>query len=138
MGSSAAAIAEVRAAVRREAALVPNITSVSLMPQRADAELVNISTTGMLVECATRRPPGSSCTVVIEGGFTPASIECRVARSAVVAVRKDGSIRYHIGFCFKQPIALEELPAPPEPVVEAPIAEPTKPVQAPSTLRNRW
>ena len=140
MGNGAAAASETRAAARREATLVPNITAVRVMPHRADAKLINISTTGMLVECATRLQPGSSCTVIIEGGFTPASIESRVARSAVIAVTKEGGIRYHIGFSFKQPIVLEELPEEPEPVPETPIVElePVRPIPTTSTLRNRW
>lgn len=140
MSTSAAVSSETRAAHRREAALVPNITAVRLMPHRAEAKLINISTTGMLVECATRLQPGTSCTVVIEGGFTPASIDSRVARSAVIAVTKEGGIRYHIGFSFKQPIVLEEPPVDPEPVPEAPIVElePVRSLTVASTLRNRW
>jgi hypothetical protein len=132
---------ENRKSDRRDASLVPTITAVRLSPHGAEAKLINISTTGVLVECATRLQPGSSVTVIFEGGFSPSAIDSRVARSAVVAVNKGGGMRYQIGLAFKQPIQLEELPSTPSETVpvmiEEPLSEPAA-IVAPPVLRNRW
>jgi hypothetical protein len=143
MSTSVTASIENRKADRRDASLVPTITAVRLSPQRTEARLINISTTGVLVECATRLQPGSSVTVIFEGGFTPSSVDSRVARSAVVAVTKGGGMRYQIGLAFKQPIELDELPltAAPEPPAsvagESSVSDPIA-IVARSVPRNRW
>jgi hypothetical protein len=132
---------ENRKADRRDASLVPSITGVRLSPHGAEAKLVNISTTGVLVECATRLQPGSSVTVIFEGGFSPPSVDSRVARSNVVAVNKGGGMRYQIGLAFKQPITLEDLPSTSIEPAAAPVEEPVQesaPVVAPPAPRNRW
>jgi hypothetical protein len=141
MSTTVTASIENRKADRRDASLVPTIIGVRLSPQRAEAKLINISTTGVLVECGTRLQPGSSVTVIFEGGFTPSSVDSRVARSSVVAVNKGGGMRYHIGLAFKQPIVLDELPStaapePPAKAVDETISEPS-PI-ASSVPRNRW
>jgi hypothetical protein len=142
MSSTVTASIENRKADRRDASLVPTITGVRLSSQRTEAKLINISTTGVLVECGTRLQPGSSVTVIFEGGFTPSSVESRVARSTVVAVNKGGGMRYQIGLAFKQPIALAELPstatpAPPAAAVEETTSEPPA-LTVPPPPRNRW
>ena len=68
---------------RRPASTVPEITGVRLKPHGADATLVNISTSGILVECASRIKPGTAVIIVFEGTFSPAQIDARVARSSV-------------------------------------------------------
>lgn len=141
MNTTVTASIENRKTDRRDASLVPTITAVRLSPHGAEAKLLNISTTGVLVECATRLQPGSSVTVIFEGGFSPSSVDSRVARSAVVAVNKGGGMRYQIGLAFKQPISLEELPSTPPESPAAVILEPIsgeRPVVAPSVPRNRW
>jgi hypothetical protein len=101
---------ETRKAPRRDAALVPTITGVRLSPHGADARLVNISTSGALVESTARLQPGWAVTLQFEGGFQPASVESRIARSTIVAVAAGGRLQYHIGVAFKHPIVLEPLP----------------------------
>lgn len=104
------AVRETRKAPRRDASLVPTITALRLSPHGAAARLVNISTSGALVETAARIQPGCSLTLQFEGGFAPAAVESRVARSTIVAVGPEGKLHYQIGVAFKVPITLEELP----------------------------
>ena len=89
---------------------VPEITGVRLKPHGADATLVNISTSGILVECASRIKPGTAVIVVFEGTFSPAQIDARVARSSVAIMHKGGGLGYHTGIAFNQPIVLPDLP----------------------------
>ena len=147
---------EQRKAPRRPAALVPSVTGLRISPHGAGAMLVNISRTGLLAECSVRLQPGSPVTVNFEGTFQPASIDGRVARSAVASVAADGSLRYHAGINFSVPIVLEDLPeaepapfaTPVEaaapvaaalvtaaPVAAVPVAADEVPVPV---LRNRW
>jgi hypothetical protein len=140
---------EHRCAPRRDAREVPAITGVRLKPHGADAVLVNISSSGILVECSSRIKPGTSVIVVFEGGFQPAQVEGRVARSSVAIMHKNGALGYHTGIAFNRPITLAE-PAPtetaakavsPQPAMELPrasaaaAAAAAAPVPAPV---NRW
>jgi len=134
---------ETRKAPRRDAALVAGITNVRLSPHGAAARLVNISTSGALVETTARIQPGCSVTLQFEGGFEPAVIDARVARATIVAVGSGGALQYQIGVAFKSPIAL---PALPESCVDsssildrrgAPAASPSAtPMTRP--VANRW
>ena len=131
-----------RAARRYAASSFPQIQEVRLVPPGAVASLVNLSTSGILVECESRLVPGSILTVEFTGTFTPSSMEGRVIRCEVIGIATGGSLRYRIGLAFSTPIALptetadqSEAPAP------APAAPP--PVTAvaaagPPVLRNRW
>ena len=139
--------AENRSATRLPASLVPNITGVRLSPHGTDAKLVNISATGVLVECTSRLKPGSVVTVIFDGGFSPATISGRVARSSVAGIGRDGALRYHIGIAFKHGINLADAPAPAvvheevaPAAVEAPQAVPPLPESgpAPKAVYNRW
>ena len=142
--SSAAVAVENRHALRLLASQVPSITGLRLSPHGAGAILVNISTTGVLAECAVRVKTGSAVTILFEGGFSPASVASRVARCAVSAMGSDGLLRYHIGIAFNAPIALDEALArqpaeaekPPEFVEAATPPQSSTPV--PSGPRNRW
>ena len=132
---------ENRSAPRRQASLVPSIMGVRLSPYGADATLVNISTSGVLVECGRRLKPGSEVTVVLDGSFSPSSIESRVARTSVAGIDKDGALRYHVGIAFKNPIELDDAPATateqPVPEMEMPLPLPNS-TPVPAVLRNRW
>lgn len=110
MESASLAPRETRKAPRRDAALVPGIAGIRLSPHGAAARLVNISTSGALVETPARIQPGCSVTLQFEGGFEPAVVESRVARSTIVAVGPEGRLHYQIGVAFKSPIPLEDLP----------------------------
>jgi hypothetical protein len=130
---------EHRAAPRVPASSVPAITGIRLSPIGADATLVNISATGVLVECGRRVQIGSAVTVQFQGTFSPASAEGRVARCAVATVGRTGDLRYHVGIAFKNPIVVA---APGDQdaagVQQAPIP-PAAPAPRPrGMVRNRW
>jgi hypothetical protein len=149
---------EKRNAPRYPAALVPGITSLRMSPHGAEATLVNISTTGLLAECAVRLKTGSTVIVQFEGTFTPATAQGRVARCTVSRVSGTGTLIYHVALAFAAPIPLpEELermaaafdaPAPaalPQTAARAETENPA-PVAAPApsaederpAVRNRW
>jgi hypothetical protein len=119
---------EGRGAARVPAAEIPAITGVRLRPFGAEATLLNISASGVLVECVTRLRLGTAVTVVFDGTFTPPIVEGRVARSSVATVSKNGVLRYHVGIAFQKPIPLEV--ARPAPSVPAP--QPAAPPPAPA------
>ena len=141
MAQTDAATVEGRSAPRLQAAEVSSIKSVRLRPFGADATLVNISATGVLVECATRLRLGISVTVVFDGAFSPATVEGRVVRSTVTTVNQNGVLRYHVGIAFGNPIPLPlnvaAAAAPNSSEVEAAPQAPSVP-QAPSGPVNRW
>ena len=128
-----------KVASRVPASLMSAITGVRILPGDVVAELVNISTSGMLVECRDRLKPGSPVTVLIAGSFSPGAVLSRVVRTTVSGIGPDGALRYHIGIAFVSPI---DLPDPVEPDRETPplqAATPASPA-TPQTevLRNRW
>jgi hypothetical protein len=128
---------------RYPASAFPEIQGIRLRPPGVDATLVNLSATGVLVECASRSLPGTLLTVAFTGTFSPALIECRVVRSEVVGIASDGSMRFHLGLAFSTRIAL---PNETENDDDAPAAAPSAPPVADSAaaavaepvLRNRW
>jgi hypothetical protein len=74
--------------------------------------------------------------VVFEGTFTPSSIPSRVARTTIIGIGKDGTMRYHIGLSFTKPISLE---VPAESGAEPTVAEgPADSPEPPPAIRNRW
>ena len=152
---------EGRSAPRLPASAVPGIKGVRLSPHGTEATLMNISASGILVECVSRLRLGTAVTTVFDGTFSPATIEGRVARSSVANVSKKGVLQYHIGIAFNKPIVLQAAPvaaairqpeapaasaapetpgAPGAPALgtpgttaQAPEAAPVHPI-----LRNRW
>ena len=132
-----------RPARRYPALAFPEIRAVRLAPIGAAGTLVNLSATGVLVECATRAVPGTPLTVQFDGTFLPASIESRVIRCEVVGIASDGSLRFHIGLAFETRIALrldaeeavEQDPAPPS---DTPPQAAPAPAAASAIPRNRW
>jgi hypothetical protein len=135
--------AEGRNAPRIPASEVPSITGVRLRPFGAEATLLNLSASGVLVECVNRLRLGTAVTVVFDGAFSPAVVEGRVARSSVATVSKNGILRYHVGIAFLKHIPLD-VPAPPaaaaveelSPAAPAVAPAPASPV-APAAV-NRW
>jgi hypothetical protein len=157
----AAAGDEKRNAPRYPASEVPSITGLRMSPHGAEASLVNISTTGLLAECAVRLKTGSTVTVQFEGTFTPSTVQGRVARCSVARVNNSGTLMYHVGLAFADAIALPaELErraaaaaAPEEPATPSAAAQTSEPAAIDSaagaptpppvehvrpTLRNRW
>jgi hypothetical protein len=138
---------ENRAEVRRPASDVPAIKEVRIWPPRTEAVLINISEGGILAECGTRFQPGMQVTVGFVGGFSPASVSGRVARSAIAGMGPEG-VRYQVGIAFTQKISLPELPAAPAAAAPAPdskapaaaeAAGESQPANAEGRPRvNRW
>jgi hypothetical protein len=126
---------DARSAPRFHASLVPAITGVRLSPYGADATLLNISASGVLVECASRLRLGTVLTIVFDGTFSPSSVEGRVARSSVATVDKKGVLRYHVGVAFLKRISLE-LSTPAERSAAPP--PPDAPPPSPAVVVNRW
>jgi len=126
---------------RRHPALAfPEIRGVRLAPIGAAAKLVNLSATGVLVECDSRGVPGTPMTVQFEGTFTPPSIDSHVIRCEVCGISADGSLRFHIGLAFNTRIALAVDAG--EGVAETPAANAAPPPAAAAGAkrvpRNRW
>lgn len=125
---------EQRSAIRIPAANVPSIEGVRISPGDLPSTLVNISTSGVLVECAFKPRPGSAVTVNFVGGFTPASVRGRVARTIVASLGKDGVLHYMIGIAFDEAIELDsQLDEPPPATPSADTAP-----KVASRLQNRW
>jgi hypothetical protein len=125
---------------RQRASRVPEITGVRVTPIGGEAMLVNISASGVLVECGTRVASSTAVTVSFDGTFKPASVNGRVARCVVARIGSDGLIRYHLGIAFNHMI---EFDVPEEDSPEPPPATPPLPPDAerPAAspeVRNRW
>jgi PilZ domain len=126
--------AERRVAERLAPSSVPGINGIHLSPGGGEAHLVNISTSGVLVRCATRLLPGTAVTVVFDGGFKPSSVKGKVVRCLVADIAGSGGLSYHIGIHFKDAIDLPvtpEIQPEPAPAVQASAAVPPR-------LVNRW
>jgi hypothetical protein len=129
---------EQRSASRIPAARVPSIQAVRIAPGDSTCTLVNISTSGLLVECTSKPRPGSAVTLNFVGSFAPATVKGRVARTIVASLGKDGVLHYMVGIAFDQPIELDEHLVDPDAVrSETPPPAETAPRLA-SRLQNRW
>ena len=128
-----ASVPDQRTAPRIPAASVPSIEAVRLSPGDTITTLVNISTSGVLVEGTSKFRPGSAVTIHFVGTFTPTSVRGRVARTIVASLGKDGVLHYMVGIAFDEPISLEEHMADPEPA-----SQPADAPRVTSRLQNRW
>ena len=99
-----------RAEPRYAAAAVPAITDVKTASGNP-LTLVNISSSGALVEGNARIKPGERVTLVMEG-LEPKQVPGRVVRSIVTAIAGTGTLRFQTGIAFDQRIRLP-LPASP-------------------------
>ena len=113
---------------RRRADEVPQITGLRFLPDRAPADLVNMSPLGLLAESAMRLRVGSEVAVLFEGGFQPQTITGRVARCEVAAMAPDGTLRYRVGIEFDTMLDMDGSTV----VLSPPPSEPAP------TARNRW
>jgi hypothetical protein len=129
-----------RAPRRHLAASFPEITGIRLAPVGGGSTLVNLSSTGVLVECASRVSVGTAVTVSFEGTFTPSSVSSRVSRCEVSGITADGALRFHLGIAFDSRIALDEddNAAGLEPAPMSSVPPVTDTVTRPALLRNRW
>jgi len=80
------------AGVVRQARLLPG----------GDADILNISNTGLLVENKSRLPIGSSVNVRVEGSSVM-GIEGHIVRSRVSAIHRDGTLSYETAIEFERP-----------------------------------
>lgn len=136
---------------RYDARSFPEIEGIRLAPAGAVATLVNMSSTGALVECECRILPGAGLIVEFLGTFKPASVESRVVRCEVIGFGVDSSVRYRLGLAFSTKIPLpnearEGTGAPAEAPPVPPPAPAAGPPPAPAAVapagvrvpRNRW
>ena len=132
-------------APRIPAAQIPSITGLRLSPHGADAALINISSSGLLAECALRLKVGSTVSVQFEGTFSASAAAGRIARCEVSTMGKNGQLMFHIGIDFNNPIDLggaQPAPAPDAKRAPAPVEQmrprPVAVAPAPAAVRNRW
>jgi hypothetical protein len=117
---------------------MPSITGLRLSPGGGEASLVNISSTGVLVRCPTKLPPGTAVTVTLDGTFSPSTIKGKVVRCFVADICRPAGLAYHIGIAFNQAIQLGD-DEPKEPVEDrGSEAAIPPPLVAPPVLVNRW
>jgi hypothetical protein len=123
-------------APRRLASAVPSITGLLISPPGAKAKLIDISASGLLAECEVLLKLGQAVTLTFEGTFARRSVEAQVVRSSVAAMMSTG-VRYHVGFTFNTPIALDEKsPSEKGDSRSAPVASADPPSSSPAV--NRW
>ena len=103
-----------RRARRLRAADAGVVRHARLLPG-GDADILNISNTGLLVENKSRLPIGSTVNVRVQGSSVM-GIEGHIVRSRVSAIHRDGTLSYEtaIEFDHPQPIDGTE-PAPAQP-----------------------
>ena len=128
---------------RYPAASFPEITGIRLTRPEVPATLVNLSATGVLVECESRQAPGRTVTVLFDGAFSPSSIDSHVVRCEVAGIAPDGSLRYHLGLAFGERIALPDrvddcVVARAEVLSAPPLVAAAAEAMAAPVLRNRW
>lgn len=128
-------------------AAVPAITGMRLSPGEA-VSLVNISSSGVLVEGKTRFVPGTRVTVHFEGTMKPNQIKARVVRCQVSSIGGGGSLQYQSAIAFEGrmelPVAEAALPPAaahaeePAPKKGKAAAAPPPPAPNPPRVYNRW
>jgi len=137
---------------RYPAVAIPAITAMRLSPGEA-VSLVNISSSGVLVQGKTRFVPGTRVTVHFEGTIKPNQIKARVVRCQVSAIGGGGSLQYQSAIAFEGRMDLpveesalpaaavaalvDEAPAPKKGKAAAAPPPPPPPPAAPHAY-NRW
>jgi hypothetical protein len=84
------------AGVVRQARLLPG----------GDADILNISNTGLLVENKSRLPIGSTVNVRVQGSAV-IGIEGHIVRSRVSAIHRDGTLSYETAIEFDHPQSID-------------------------------
>ena len=97
---------ERRTAPRLPRHKVPGIGSITLHP-REPAELLNISSTGLLVSCMLRLLPDSTAKFVLRGFDEEVVVTGRVVRSQVLSVGGDKGIAYETAIHCDSTLDLE-------------------------------
>jgi len=71
-----------------------------------DADILNISNTGLLVENKSRLPIGSAVNVRVQGSSVM-GIEGHIVRSRVSAIHRDGTLTYETAIEFERPYSID-------------------------------
>ena len=109
-------------AKRLRAAEAGVVRQARLLPG-GDADILNISNTGLLVENKTRLPIGSSVNVRVQGSAVM-GIEGHIVRSRVSAIHRDGTLSYETAIEFDHPHPIDgSEPPQASPRAAAPRAE---------------
>ena len=130
---------------RYPASAVPQITGVRLSD--GPVMMVNISSSGMLVEGTTRLVPGTQISLDLEGTIEPRRVKATVVRCQVSAI-VGGALRYRTALTFAKYLDLpvDEVPqpraaaaSPEEPSRQEAVASPAGTVAPePGRVYNRW
>ena len=103
---------DARAAPRRSARDVRWITRVKLASGE-EAQIVNISTGGILIECRAQWPPDALVDLQIVSARTVVETRGRVVRCELAGVDRNGAATYHVALEFLELFPLDAA-APPE------------------------
>ena len=126
------AVASRRAHLRYPASAFPSIAGVRLSPGE-EVTLLNLSSSGMAVECARTFAAGSKVTVIFEGSFSPAQIRARVVRCTVSRIQ-GGALQFASALAFEGRLGLSAEPADKPAAVKDSAAEDSED----GSVQNRW
>jgi len=104
---------------RRQRASEAGVVRQARLLPGGDANILNISNSGLLVENKSRLPIGSSVNVRVEGSSVM-GIEGHIVRSRVSAIHRDGTLSYETAIEFERPQPIDG--AEPEPPQTRPAA----------------
>jgi CheY-like chemotaxis protein len=104
-------VSDRRRARRRPATEVPGLWAVRL-PLGPEAKIVDISTTGVLVETSSKITPGSTLDLQVLGQNVNVRVPARMVRSEVASVDRLG-VKYRAAAAFSHELDLVVLDAPP-------------------------
>lgn len=121
---------------RYAAAEIPEITGLRVSPGE-NARLVNISTTGLLLEGPQRFAPGQSVTVHFEGTLSTRQVRARVVRCQVSAITTSSTLHYQTAMAFAERLTLPREPADTSLAALSGDREPAVDPRAPQ-VANRW
>jgi hypothetical protein len=109
------------------------------MTPGGQAQLLNVSATGALVEAKQRLATGTSVVMSIDGE-RPQRLQGSVVRSTVTAIHRDSTMTYQLAIAFSPDTKFDGLPEEPEPEAPsaAPAAVPVESVSSVVVLQNEW
>ena len=99
------ALAAAKRARRLRASEAGVVRQARLLPG-GDADILNISNTGLLVENKSRLPIGSTVNVRVQGSAVM-GIEGHIVRSRVSAIHRDGTLSYETAIEFDRPQSID-------------------------------
>ena len=110
------------------------------MTPGGQAQLLNVSATGALVEAKQRLATGTSVVMSIDGD-RPQRLQGSVVRSTVTAIHRDSTMTYQLAIAFSPDTKFDGLPEEqpePEAPSPAPAAVPVEAVSSVVVLQNEW